>query len=144
MTHGIDTDFLVAVEVLDHPFHLSADALLRQLLDDGHDFALAPQTLAEFVHVVTDARRFPQPLTAAEAINKAVHWWQAQEVLHVFPGEGTVTDFFAWFRRQQLGRKRLLDTMLAATFHGAGITRIITNNARDFERLGGVQIIGFQ
>ena len=59
MTHGIDTDFLVAVEIRDHPCHQQADALLQSLLDDGHDFALAPQTLAEFIHIVTDAKRMP-------------------------------------------------------------------------------------
>lgn len=32
MTYGIDTDFLVAVEIRDHPFHREADALLVQCL----------------------------------------------------------------------------------------------------------------
>lgn len=32
MTHGIDTDFLVAGEIRDHPFHRQADALVRSLL----------------------------------------------------------------------------------------------------------------
>jgi len=31
MIHGIDTDFLVAVEVREHPFHQQADALLTAL-----------------------------------------------------------------------------------------------------------------
>jgi predicted nucleic acid-binding protein len=59
MTHGIDTDFLVAAEITGHPNHQAADVLLSKLLDEGHDFALAPQTLAEFVHIVTDPRRMP-------------------------------------------------------------------------------------
>jgi predicted nucleic acid-binding protein len=71
MTHGIDTDFLVAAEIQDHPFHREADALLQSLLADGHDLALAPQTLAEFIHIVTDGKRMPQPLTMAEAISRA-------------------------------------------------------------------------
>ncbi len=28
MTYGLDTDFLVACEIVDHPFHQAADALL--------------------------------------------------------------------------------------------------------------------
>jgi len=55
--YGLDTDFLVACEIVDHPFHQSADALPQKLLADEHDFALAPQTLAEFIHIVTDMRR---------------------------------------------------------------------------------------
>ena len=74
MTHGIDTDFLVAVEIRDHPFHRQAEALLLGLLGNGYDFAVAPQTLAEFIHVVTDPKRMPHPLSISEAIARAEHW----------------------------------------------------------------------
>lgn len=144
MTHGIDTDFLVAAEIRDHPFHHRADALLRTLVAQGHDFALAPQTLAEFIHIVTDPKRMPQPLTLAEAIRRAEHWWQAAEVVRVFPEGASVADFFTWLTRHQLGRKRLLDTLLAATFHRAGIQRLITNNASDYRVLGVFEIVTFQ
>jgi predicted nucleic acid-binding protein len=144
MTHGIDTDFLVAVEIRDHPFHREADALLQSLLGDGHDFALVPQTLAEFIHLVTDGKRMPQPLTMAEAISRAEHWWQAVEVVRVFPDGPAVRDFFVWLTRYQLGRKRLLDTMLAASFQSAGVKRILTNNGRDFKVLGDFEILTFR
>ena len=144
MTHGIDTDFLVAAEITDHPFHGQADGLIRRLLDEGHDFALAPQTLAEFIHITTDLRRMPRPLTMVDAIARAEHWWQAAEVRHVFPGDQAVPDFFGCLRRHQLGRKRLLDTLLAATFRNAGVEGMITNNARDFQVLGYFEIVGFQ
>lgn len=144
MTHGIDTDFLVAAEITDHPFHRQADELLRVLVSNGHDFALAPQTLAEFIHIVTDARRMPRPLTMTQAIGHAQQWWDAKEVVRVFPGNHSVTDFFQWLRHRQLGRKRLLDTMLAATFKAAAVSKIITNNAHDFEVLGSFEIVGFK
>jgi predicted nucleic acid-binding protein len=144
MTHGIDTDFLVAAEIRDHPFHREADALLYSLLDNGHDLALAPQTLAEFIHIVTDGKRMPQPLTVAEAIARAEHWWQASEVVRVYPDGESVVDFLAWLKRHQLGRKRLLDTLLAATFHGAGVKRIVTNNERDFKVLGVFELVSFR
>lgn len=144
MTQGIDTDFLVATEIRDHPFHRQADMLLRSSLAGGHDFALAPQTLAEFIHIVTDARRMPQPLAMADAIGRAEHWWQAAEVVRVFPGGECVTDFLAWLTRHHLGRRGLLDTLLAATFHRAGIRRIITNNESDFEALGLFEIVTFR
>ena len=144
MTHGIDTDFLVAVEITDHPFHQPADRLLRHLLESGHDLALAPQTLAEFLHVVTDARRMPVPLSMTDAISRAEHWWEAEEVIRVTPEGQSVATFFGWLRRYQLGRKRLLDTLLAATFRQAGISRIISNNTRDFEILGGFELVEFR
>ena len=144
MKHGVDTDFLVAAEIRDHPFHHHADELVRRLLAEGHEFALAPQTLAEFIHVVTDPRRMPKPLSMADAINRATHWCQAAEVVHVFPEGQCVTNFLLWLKRHQLGRKRLLDTLLAATFHRAGIHRIITNNEGDYTVIGVFEIVPFR
>jgi hypothetical protein len=34
--------------------------------------------------------------------------------------------------------------MLAATFHGAGVKRIVTNNERDFRVLGVFEIVSFR
>jgi predicted nucleic acid-binding protein len=144
MIHGIDTDFLVAVEIREHPFHRPADALLQSLLVTGHEMALAPQTLAEFIHIITDPRRMPKPLSMAESIRRAEHWWQAAEVVRVFPDAEVGTDFLGWLSRYQLGRKRLLDTLLAATFRRAGVRRLITNNKGDFEGFGYFEIVGFQ
>ena len=66
MTVAIDTDFLVAVEIRDHLFHKPADAVLDRLLEEGHKLAVAPQMLAEFVHVVTDSKRLKDPLSMEE------------------------------------------------------------------------------
>jgi predicted nucleic acid-binding protein len=143
MTHGIDTDFLVAAEVREHPFHREADQLLDELLIQGHEFALAPQTLAEFIHIVTDPKRMPVPLTMGKAIARATHWWEANEVVRVFPDGRVATEFLSWLGQHGLGRKRLLDTLLAATFRGAGIKRIITNNERDYRVFGVFEIIRF-
>lgn len=144
MIHGIDTDFLVAVEIREHPFHRPADALLQARLADGHELALLPQTLAEFIHIVTDPRRMPRPLSMAEAIGRADHWWQAEEVVRMFPDGEAVTDFLHWLSRYQLGRKRLLDTLLAASFHRAGVKRLITNNESDFKVFGHFEIVSYQ
>jgi hypothetical protein len=37
----------------------------------------------------------------------------------------------------QFGRKRILDTMLAATYRNAGVASLLTSNARDFTTFGG-------
>jgi predicted nucleic acid-binding protein len=44
------------------PDHVAARATLSRLLGNGDRLALAPQVLAEFIHVVTDSRRFRQPV----------------------------------------------------------------------------------
>lgn len=141
--YGIDTDFLVAIEIREHPFHRAADALLTSLLASGTEFAVVPQTLAEFIHVVTDPRRMPEPLTMIEATARAEHWWHAQEVVRVFPDGAAVTAFLVWIKEHHLGRKRLLDTLFAASLQRAGVRHIITNNERDFRVLGAFNVVRF-
>lgn len=144
MTHGIDTDFLVAAEIVDHPFHHGADTLLRSLVAGGHDLALAPQTLAEFIHVVTDPKRMPTPLPMSEAISRSDHWWHAEEVRRVLPDGQVVRDFLGWLSKYNLGRKRLVDTLLAATFYRAGIRKVITNNEADYQVFGCFELVTFR
>ncbi|HEX5219474.1 MAG TPA: hypothetical protein VFZ59_07890 [Verrucomicrobiae bacterium] len=40
-------------------------------------------------------------------------------------------------QEHKLGRKRLLDTMLASTMQGSGITSVLTLNRDDFRVFGG-------
>jgi len=143
MTYGIDTDFLVALEVSDHPAHRPANNLLDGLLAANHDFALAPQVLAEFIHVVTDARRVPLPLTVEAAVARAEFWWCAREVRRIFPNAPAVETFFSWLKTYRLGRKRLLDTLLAASLDSAGVTLLITNNQVDYTVFQKFQLIGY-
>ena len=103
---------------------LKAGALrpLGELLARGDRVAIAPQVLAEFVHVVTDARRFQQPFSMEMALDKSERWWNAAETDQVLPTDVVVARFHDWVRRHQLGRKRVLDTLLAATYRAAGVT----------------------
>ena len=62
MTHGFDTNFLVAAEVAEHPEHAGVWRRIGELRNAGGGFGLTTLVLAEFVHVVNDARRFTHPL----------------------------------------------------------------------------------
>ena len=134
---GLDTTFLVHLKVQEAEAHAAAmEVLRRDILGRDREAALAPQVLAEFVHVVTDPRRFERPLSMAQALAKANFWWNAGEVERVFPDEQVVRRFLAWMQEHGLGRKRLLDTLLAATYYESGITRVVTSNARDYRVFG--------
>ncbi len=132
MIHGMDTGFLVAAELVEHPEHVAAHATLARLLGSGDRVALVPQVLAEFIHVVTDSRRFRQPVEVGEARRVARKWWTAMEVDHVFPNPEATRQFLDWLDHLQLGRKRLLDTLLAATYYQGGIRSLLTTNPDDF------------
>jgi hypothetical protein len=135
--HGIDTTFLVQVEVREVPGHEAAREWLDHALEKHpQPLALAPQVLTEFVHVVTDPRRFAEPLSMEEALAKALGWWEAREVKLIYPSLDSTRLAMMWLRQYRLGRKRLLDTQLAATYYAAGITRLLTLNMSDFEVFG--------
>lgn len=50
------------------------------------------------------------------AAQRAQDWWNAREVQQVHADAHAVALFFQWIEKHELGRKRLLDTMLAATY----------------------------
>jgi predicted nucleic acid-binding protein len=141
VNYGIDTGFLVAIEVAEHVNHQSARAKIAAIVGAGDGLALAPQVLVEFIHVVTDPKRFAAPLSVNAARDLAQKWWTAREVVRIVPGDSAIEQFFVWHRDHGLGRKRLLDTLLAATYHSAGINSLLTTNANDFAILGAFQCV---
>jgi len=52
-------------------------------------------------------------------------------------------EFFTLLQRHQLGRKRILDTMCAASLKSAGVRKLITNNRKDFQNLGEFDLVSF-
>ena len=139
---GLDTTFLVQVEIQEADGHGAALELLRrEIVGRDREAGLAPQVLSEFIHVVTDGRRFERPLSMAQALAKAGFWWQATEVERIVPDEQVAGQFLAWMREHGLGRKRLLDTLLAATYYRRGVTRIISSSARDYRVFGVFELI---
>lgn len=132
---GLDTSFLVALAVRGHPLNTTAVALFdREMRGVPRSLALTPQVLSEFMHVVTDPKRFSAPLGTSDALNLAERFGGARETSQVPQGEEATALFFDWMAQQQLGRKRLLDTLLAATYVAAGVRRIATSDWRDFSR----------
>jgi predicted nucleic acid-binding protein len=136
VTHGLDTSFLVAIEVRSHEEHTGARTRFQKLLKAGDTFSISPQILAEFIHVVTDPRRFSLPLTLEQAVERAEIWWNAAEIVHIFPTSESTLLFLGWLEEFKLGRKRLLDTMLASTLQANGITSLLTLDRNDFAVFG--------
>jgi predicted nucleic acid-binding protein len=136
MIHGLDTGFLVAAEMVEHTEHVAARQTIARLITASDEIAIAPQVLAEFIHLATDPRRFAQPLDLNTSRQIAEQWWTASETIQVFPNDGAVHQFLAWLQQFSLGRKRLLDTLLAATYRQAGIRSLLTTNQADFMVFG--------
>ena len=141
MIYGLDTSFLVQIEVTEQPGHRLAQQLKKRLLGESATFALAPQTLCEFIHVVTDPKRFEHPLAADEAVRRSMTWWNLKEVKNLTTTGWAVHRFHTWMSEHRLGRKRLLDTMLAATFDENQVHHVITSDPAGFSLFKVFQII---
>jgi predicted nucleic acid-binding protein len=138
---GIDSNFLVACEIQEHDHHASSRVLLSSFVQAGEKLAVAPQVLAELLHIVTDSRRLQKPRTMAEALEATQLLRTASEVQMISPTPDADDLFFRWMSDFRLGRKRILHTLLAATYSNAGINRIATIHVREFQVFGVFQII---
>lgn len=141
MIHGLDTGFLVAAELPEHADHVPANDTLTRCIAAGDRFGIAPQVLSEFVHIVTDTRRLLRAFNMATAVQIAERWWSASEVVQVLPDNVATLQFLAWMTQFSFARKRVLDTMLAATYRQAGIQSLLTTNPADSAVFGVFQCI---
>ncbi len=141
MTVALDTDVLVNWIMEGTVFHAAARHFVEQQLQGGERVAVTPTVLSEFVHITTDPRRFPSPLEMTEAVARARAIWAAPEVDPIHPAPEVVFRTLDLLDSLSLGRKRILDTMLAATLELAGIRRLATFNRKDFEVFPFLEIV---
>ena len=141
MSVGVDTTWLVEIELREHARHDAARAVLNRLAEEAETFVLAPQVLDEFVHAVTDSQRFQNPLSMNDAIDAAESWWKAKSVQRIFSTPESIQLGWEWMRQFRLGRKRILDTQLAATFYVHGVTRILSSNFRHYQVFGCFELV---
>lgn len=134
---GLDTTVLLAHEVRESPLHERVREHISELISTGDArFGISPQVVHEFLHVVTDPRRFEKPLNMEDALERAMLWWNAQETVRCETSERSMALFADWMQNYKLGRKRILDTALAASYHSHGINRLATANTDDFAVFG--------
>lgn len=130
---GLDTNILVAHAIPEHPSHGKVRERVDHFLLEGRQLAVTSGILAEFVHVITDSRRFENPLTMTEALTWAAFWSDAGEVGIISTEISAHRQWLLWLEQHRLGRKRLLDTLIAATWWSAGIQEVFTLNPKDFK-----------
>lgn len=133
MRRGIDANVLVYAHVPSFQEHRAVRAfLLEQLRDPDTLLFLTPSILQEFVHVVTDARRFEPALDMSEALQLAAIYLDHGNFWCLAIDESILLRAFDLMKRHRLGRKRIVDTVFAATLIHYGIRELVTCNLRDF------------
>jgi predicted nucleic acid-binding protein len=130
---GIDTDVLVSWAMAGSSRHAAVRQFIdREIRERGGRLGLTPQVVHEFLHVVTDQRRFENPLPMSMALRIARTLWESEEVVQILTTPEVLPRTLELMENLRLGRKRILDTALAATLETAGVRRLATFNPRDF------------
>lgn len=141
MIVGVDTDVLVNWVMSGAPHHAAARRFVEEMVDNDDELGIAAQTIHELVHICTDARRFENPLTMAQAIGYSRSLWDGGGVVRVAPTPTVLHRTLDLLSTLKLGRKRILDTAFAATLEASGIEVLATFNAKHFEIFSFLEVI---
>ena len=141
---GVDTTFLIDLEIADSPRHEAAVKLFNKWLGEKHTvLAIYNQSFLEFQQVVTDSKRFNSPLTMEEAIERSWFWIDQERIKIIYPTESSLKRALLWANMYKLGRKRIQDTNMAAAFAEAGVSELWTANPADFEILETFDLVDY-
>lgn len=133
MRRGIDTNVLVYAHLPQFDEHPAVRRYLLDLLAEPTEtLVVTPLVLHELVHLLTDGRRFDPPLTMAEALAVARLYLGRSNVECLAPDEPSVALAFELLERHRLDRKRISDTLFAATLLRHRVDHLVTCNPADF------------
>lgn len=133
MRCGLDTNVLVYAHLPVFPESGTVQANLRTgLADDTWQFVLTPGVLHEFVHVITDSRRFDPPVAMVGALALARGYLDRTNVGCLSIDARVLHLAFELLDTHTLCRKRIADILLAATLLRHGVNSIMTCNPGDF------------
>lgn len=138
---GLDCNILVQLAIADHPANARTLAAVQSESQQGIKLVFPSLVATEFLHVVTDERRFSPPLTMPEALDWTQEFLANPAVSLLEPTQASMDQTLHWMRQFSLGRKRILDTHLAAILHTSGVRRLLTANPSDFTVFGVLEII---
>jgi predicted nucleic acid-binding protein len=138
---GLDCNILVQLALQDHPANAATVAAVKSEVQRGNFLLISPLVINEFLHVVTDERRFSPPLTMKEALDWVEEFISNSAVKVPETTAASSEQTLQWMRKFNLGRKRILDTYLAAVLHAAGAKRLLTSNPGDFALFGVLEIV---
>ena len=142
MKRAVDTNVLIYTHMPSLPsYERVRRYVITQLGDPNVTLIVTLLVLHEFVHVVTDPRRFDPPLTMSEALATARLYLGRSNVMCIGADEAVAVDAFNLLEQFQLDRKRIADTLLVATLARHEVRELITCNPTDFEVFDELTIV---
>jgi predicted nucleic acid-binding protein len=138
---GVNCNILVQLAFADHPANAKSLAAVQTETNNGEKLVFPSLVVGEFLHVATDRRRFAPPLTMTEALDWIEEFLKNPSVRLLEATPASMDQTLRWMRQFNLGRKRILDTHLAAVLHVGGVRRLLTSNPADFGIFGVLETV---
>jgi predicted nucleic acid-binding protein len=138
---GLDCNILIQLAFAEHPAHEKTLSAVRHETQQSVKLVCSSSVITEFLHVITDSRRFSPALTMPEALEWIERFLLNPKVELMTPTNASLRQTLEWMRQFNLGRKRILDTHLAAVLHTGGVRRLLTSNAVDFTVFGVLEVL---
>ncbi len=138
---GLDCNILVQLAIADHPAHSRTITAVQSEMQAGIKLVFPSLVATEFLHVITDERRFAPALTMTEALDWMRDLLANPSIFLLEPNPASMAQTILWMRQYNLGRKRILDTHLAAILHTHGVRRLLTSNPADFKVFGVIEMV---
>lgn len=134
---ALDSCFLIDLYWINSPRHENAVEILHQLEEsDISEVLIYYNVFNEFVHTITDSKRFENAMSMKTALDIVDEWCDLEKIKVVFPEDSSFKRSITWLKLYDLGRKRLNDTNMAGCYATQGVTTIITANPKDFTSFG--------
>jgi predicted nucleic acid-binding protein len=115
--------------------------LTRELERDDLTLVLTPMVLHELMHVITDKKRFEPPVSMPEALALVRLYLDASNVECLAIDAQSVQRTLHLLDEHRLGRKRIADSLLAATLLRHGVHELITCDPADFQLFDQLECI---
>jgi predicted nucleic acid-binding protein len=139
---ALDTDVLVAWAMEGAESHGKVRILVEgELARRTGRVVLVERVVEEFLHVVTDGKRFARPFTMGDALDYVQAALNTRDVVCLASGPAVVRRTLELLKSLRLGRKRILDTALAATLEASNVRRLATFNRADFEIFDFIDVV---
>lgn len=139
---GIDTNFLIDLDNPESPRHNQILEIFNQWRKSGTKLYIYSQIFLEYQHIITDSKRFSKPLTMEQACQRVEFWKNQERIQVIHPDDSSFEQAQNWIKKYNLGRKRIIDTHIAAAYFCSGIDTIVTSNPSDFEIFNCFQLLG--
>ncbi|MDD7417517.1 MAG: type II toxin-antitoxin system VapC family toxin [Treponemataceae bacterium] len=140
----LDSCFLIDLYWTDSPRHEGALEYFETKIKPSKEKILVfYNVFNEFIHVITDSKRFENALAVKQAIEIVNNWCDIENIVVVYPNDDSFVRSKLWMNMYALGRKRIIDTEMASCYLLSGGTQLVTANPNDFEIFDSFELLNY-